>query len=241
MSVQTAGLLQATTTGVMLDDNSQVRDERELVAAAKHGKSEAFEILCARSVHKVFQATRRITKNREDAEDAVQDSLVRAFVHIKDFDGRASFATWLTRIAINSALMILRKRRTCREVSIDGSNSSDASNVTEVYWEVPDHAPNPEKRYAQQERQRILQTAVRALRPAIREVVELQQFQGHSLKEAASQIGISVSAAKARLFHAKAALRKSARLRGLGCGPVRRPLPRFRAQQTVGTNLGIAG
>src|ERR1700677_2066844 len=80
--------------------------EHELVAAAKHGQTEALEVLFGRCSHKVLLATRRITKNHEDAEDALQDSLLRAFVHIKDFDGRSSFTTWLTRIAINSALMM---------------------------------------------------------------------------------------------------------------------------------------
>jgi RNA polymerase sigma factor (sigma-70 family) len=237
MSV-TAGLMQSTNIGIIKDESFYALDEQELVAAAKRGKSQAFEILCQRYAAKVFQATRRITKNREDAEDALQDSLVRAFVHIKDFDGRASFATWLTRIAINSALMLLRKKRISREISIDGSSGS---NVTEIYWEVPDHAPSPEKHYAQQERAKILREAVRRLRPAIREVVELQQFQCNSLKEAAAKIGISVSAAKARLFHAKVALRKSPRIREIGRGPATRPMPRFRGRQGVDSNLGATG
>jgi len=237
MSIQAADILHSQSATVNLHSGFHFVDERELVAAAKRGESEAFEILCARCVQKAFQATRRVTKNREDAEDALQDSLVRAFLHIKDFDGRASFATWLTRIAINSALMMLRKRRASREISVDGANDS---NETQFYWEVPDQALNPEKRYAQQERGRILQNAVRRLRPAIREVVELQQFQGFSLKEAAAHVGISVSAAKARLFHAKVALRKSSRLRAMGHGPVRRSLPHFRRQPTMETNLGIA-
>jgi len=188
-------------------------DERDLVAAAKHGQTEALEILFARCTQKVFQATRRITKNREDAEDALQDSLLRAFVHIRDFDGRSSFATWLTRIAINSALMMLRKRRTAREISMDASANADTAKN---YWEIEAPTPNPEKRYAQQERNTILHEAIRGLRPAIRQMVELQHLQENSLKEAATKIGISVSAAKGRLFHAKAALRKSRRLRALG-------------------------
>jgi RNA polymerase sigma factor (sigma-70 family) len=235
MSLQAAGLLQSPSAAVTLDREFRTLDERELVVAAKLGESEAFEILCERSLQKVFQATRRLTKNREDAEDALQDSLMRAFVHIKDFDGRASFATWLTRIAINSALMLLRKRRASREISVDGSNT------TQSYWEVPDHAPNPEKRYARRERGKILQNAVHGLRPAIREVVELQQFHGYSLKEVAAHVGISVSAAKARLFHAKLALRKSSRLRTMGYGAVCRPIPHFRGRPPVETNLGIAG
>jgi RNA polymerase sigma-70 factor (ECF subfamily) len=187
--------------------------ENELVAAAKCGQTEALEILFARCSQKVFQATRRITKNREDAEDALQDSFLRAFVHIQDFDGRSSFTTWLTRIAINSALMLLRKRRTAREISMDEPVCPDAAKT---YWEIEAPAPNPEKRYAQQERVTILREAIRGLRPAIRQMVEIQHLQENSLKDAAAQIGITVSAAKGRLFHARAALRKSRRLRALG-------------------------
>jgi RNA polymerase sigma-70 factor (ECF subfamily) len=187
--------------------------ERDLIAAAKRGQTEALEVLYGRCSHKVLQATRRITKNHEDAEDALQDAFLRALMHIKDFDGRSSFATWLTRIAINSALMMLRKRRTAREISMDVPAHADAP---QSHWEMEAPAPNPEKRYAQQERHTILHEAIRGLRPAIRQMVELQHLQENSLKEAAAKIGISVSAAKGRLFHAKAALRKSRRLRALG-------------------------
>ena len=186
--------------------------ESELIAAANRGESRAFEILYGRCSHKVLRATRRITKNLEDAEDALQDSFLRAFTHFEHFDGRSSFATWLTRIAINSALMTLRKRRTAREVSMDAPAHPDAPAPQ---WEMEAPAPNPEKRFAQQERHHILHQAVSELRPAIRKMVELQQLQDNSLKEAAAKIGISVSAAKGRLFHAKAALRKSRKLRAL--------------------------
>jgi RNA polymerase sigma-70 factor, ECF subfamily len=187
--------------------------EHELVAAAKHGQTEALEVLFGRCSHKVLLATRRITKNHEDAEDALQDSLLRAFVHIKDFDGRSSFTTWLTRIAINSALMMLRKRRSAREISMDAPLHPDSPKS---YWDMEAPAPNPEKRLVQRERETILREAVRGLRPAIRLMVEIQHLQENSLKEAAEKIGITVSAAKGRLFHAKAALRKSRGIRALG-------------------------
>jgi len=187
--------------------------ENDLVCAAKNGQTEALEILFGRCSQKVLQATRRITKNREDAEDALQDSFLRAFMHIKDFDGRSSFTTWLTRIAINSALMLLRKRRCAREISMDAQLHPDSPKS---YWDLEAPAPNPEKRLVQRERETILREAVRGLRPAIRLMVEIQHLQELSLKEAAEKIGISVSAAKGRLFHAKAALRKSRRLRALG-------------------------
>ena len=208
--------------------------EAALVAAAKRGRTEAFELLCDRCARKVLQATRRVTKNREDAEDALQDSFMRAFMHIKRFDGRSSFSTWLTRIAINSALMMLRKRRAARELSVEGPDNEAASN-NKNYWEIASPAPNPEKRYMQMEREKFLHDAVGRLRPAIREMVEIQHFQENSMKEAAKHIGISISAAKGRMFHAKTALRKSRRLKAIGDASLRQPfLPaRPRLTQTA--------
>lgn len=191
-------------------DACEELDDKRLVAAAKHGQNVAFDVLCQRFAPRILRSVQRITKNREDAEDALQDSLLSAFTHVREFDGRSSFSTWLTRIAINSALMILRKKRTSHEISMDGSADADSKSPS---WEMPDRAPNPEKRYAQHEQENILRGAISTLRPTIRKVVELQQLQEHSMKETAAIIGISVPAAKARLFHAKIALRKAPRLR----------------------------
>lgn len=193
-------------------DEYQGLDEKSLVTSAKRGQSVAFDVLCERYSPRILRALFRITKNREDAEDALQDSFLNAFVHISEFDGRSAFSTWLTRIAINCALMILRKKRTSHEISLDGFGDSDTKSTP---WEMPDHAPNPEKRYAQSERENILRGAISTLRPTIRKVIELQQLQERSMKETASIIGISVPAAKARLFHAKVALRKTSRIRSI--------------------------
>ena len=189
---------------------SRVGWEKTLVEAAKKGHASAFGILCELYTQQLLRAAHRITRSREDAEDAVQDALMRAFVHIRDFDGRSSFATWLTRIAINSALMILRKKRTCYEVAMEGGDEAGRDGLS---YEIADRAPNPEKRYAQNEEERILKSAVLRLRSTLREVVEIQQLQERSMKETAKSMGISVAAAKARLFHAKVALRKSPTLR----------------------------
>jgi RNA polymerase sigma factor (sigma-70 family) len=199
-------------------------DERSLVRAAKCGQSVAFDVLCERLAPRIQRSLYRITKNREDAEDALQDSFLSAFVHIGEFDGRSAFSTWLTRIAINSALMILRKKRNSQEISLDGTTDSSENPVT---WEMPDHAPNPEKRYAQRERENILRSAIGNLRPAIRKVIQLQQLQEHSMKETAAIIGISVPAAKARLFHAKVALRKTSRLKSIRSGRTNRSVLPF--------------
>jgi len=183
--------------------------EQALVAAAKQGQAEAFGALCEPLARKLIQSAHRITRNREDAEDAFQDTLLSAFIHINNFDGRSSFSTWLTRIAINSALMTLRKKRRSREIPI-GSGELGANGVR---WDVPDPSANPEKLYAQREKERILREAIRELRPTIRQVVEIQQLQEISMKETAGMLGVSVTAAKARLFHGRRALRKAFRLR----------------------------
>jgi RNA polymerase sigma-70 factor, ECF subfamily len=103
--------------------------EQALVAAAKQGQVEALGALCQPLARKLIHSAQRITRNREDAEDALQDAFLSAFIHIKNFDGRSSFSTWLTRIAINSALMTLRKKRSSQEVPV-GSGELGADGDT---------------------------------------------------------------------------------------------------------------
>ncbi len=182
-------------------------NEASLLATAKSGETAALDTLYRAHAEKLFRTVHRITRNREDTEDAVQDSLLRAFLHLKSFDGRSTFSTWLIRIGINSALMILRKKRNSREISAHGAG------VDETLWEVPDSAPNPEGRCAERERERFLRDAIAGLRPGLRRTLEFHTLQGHSLRETAAQIGISATAAEARFFHAKAALRNSKVLR----------------------------
>src|SRR6266404_5390160 len=143
--------------------------EDALVAAAKQGQAEAFATLCQPHARRLIRNAHRITRNHEDAEDALQDAFLSAFIHIKNLDGRSSFSTWLTRIAINSALMTLRKKRSARETSI-GFGESDAKGLG---WDVPDPSPNPEKACAQREKERLLREAIRDLRQTIRRVVEI--------------------------------------------------------------------
>lgn len=192
--------------------------ESGLVAAAKRGDSDAFDRLFHSNVDALFWATFRITKQKEDAEDAVQDSMLRAFLHIRDFDERSKFSTWLTRIAINSALMLLRKKRSTPEVPdlIDNDPAVEAHRVNAV-----DPAPTPEQALIQSEREAFLAHGVRALRPSIRRALEIRELQEHSVRQTASKMGISVAATKARVFHAKRILRKSLRRRYLARPMVR--------------------
>ena len=178
-------------------------------ATARSGETGALDAWYRAHAQKLFCTVSRITRNHEDAEDAVQDAILSAFLHLQSFDGRATFSTWLTRIGINSALMILRKRRNSREVSAQNSNESDA------LWEVTDSAPDPEKQYVEKERGGLVRKAITNLRPSIRRPLELHKLQDYSVEEMAAEIGVSVPAAKGRLHHARAALRKSKVLRNI--------------------------
>ena len=187
--------------------------EEQLIAAAKSGRRVPFGELCERHMKKVSCVTRQITRNRGDAEDAAQECFLNAFVHLKDFDGRSRFATWLTRIAINAALMKLRKKRRLQEVSMDEPNPSSEPVAQR---EFRCDAPDPEESCSLRERKRILKSAISGLQPRARNVVELIHLQEHSIRETAQILGISTGAVKARTFHAKIALRRMPLLQSVG-------------------------
>jgi len=162
---------------------------------------------------RVSCVTRRIIRNREDAEDAAQECFLNAFVHLKDFDGRSKFATWLTRIAINAALMKLRKNRAAREVPMDEPNPSSEPVAQR---EFPCDVPGPEESCSLGERKRIVKSAISGLRPRARNVVELIHLHEHSIRETAEILGISTGAVKTRMFHAKIALHRMPLLQSVG-------------------------
>ena len=179
--------------------------EKQLIAAAKSGRRAPFGELCERHMKRVSCVTRRIARNREDAEDAAQECFLNAFIHLKDFDGRSQFATWLTRIAINAALMKLRKNRGAREVSMDEPN---LPSEPVAQREFPYDAPDPEENCSLRERKRIVKSAISGLRPRVRSVVELIHLQEYSIRETAQILGISTAAVKGRMFHARLTLHR---------------------------------
>ena len=187
--------------------------EQQLIAAAKSGRRAPFGELCERHRKRISCVTRRIIRNREDAEDAAQECFLNAFVHLKDFDGRSQFATWLTRIAINAALMKLRKNRGAREVPMDDSNPSSEPVAQR---EFRHHAPDPEESCSLRERKRIVKSAISGLRPRARNVVELIHLEERSIRETAQILGISTGAVKARMFQAKIALHRMPLLQSVG-------------------------
>jgi RNA polymerase sigma factor (sigma-70 family) len=176
-----------------------------LVAAAKLGNHPAFAELWRRYSNTALKIVYRVTGNRDDAEDAIQDAWMKAYLHLKTFDSRSKFSTWFTRIAINSALMILRKKRSHPETSMDWSDDGE----TWQQWEVGDKRANIEERYAKEEAEKDLHRAIHRLRPALRTIIEIQQSHDGSVKEIAGVAGISVAAAKSRLLRARTVLRRS--------------------------------
>ena len=180
--------------------------EEELVAAAKSGDEKAFEVLVECHRKRILTLALRYTRVREDAEDVVQQTFHKAFVYVEKFEGKSSFATWLTRIAINEALMLLRRRRALREEFIDDSNSG---NRTTPGLDLADAGPDPEIGYLQRERERILSASIAQLRPSLRVVIESQELGELTARETASRMGLSVSAVKARVFHGRRKLRKA--------------------------------
>jgi len=184
--------------------STQDPTEELLVVAAKSGDRRAFSTLCARHSNRIVRKIYRITKNWQDAEDALQDSFLKAFVHLNQFEGRSTFSSWLNRIAINSALVMLRKR--VQEIPIDYAN--DESGNWGV-WEWPDHAESPESSCVRREREELLRIAVLQLPSVFRDVVQLKHAQDCSTNEIAKALGITIPAAKSRLSRAKKTLRAS--------------------------------
>ena len=186
--------------------------DEEVVARVLAGETSMFEIVMRRYNQLLYRVARSILRNDSEAEDVMQDAYVRAYEHLNQFAGKAKFSTWLTRIVMNSALMIRRKNRNARQVSADdlGPEGQPA-----LHLQIPDLAPNPEQSYVERERTTILRHAIGKLRPRIRAVVEIAQLQELPLRETARVLDISVAAAKGRFFHARAALRRSAALRAV--------------------------
>jgi RNA polymerase sigma factor (sigma-70 family) len=202
-------ILSLTTPAVNsvdIEDSPMQMSDEMLASRAKSGDTNAFVELTRRHADKVFQATYRVTRNRQDAEDALQDAFLNAFTYMKNFEGRSSFSTWLTRIAINSALMILRKKRNRSEIPIEGGDGGLGNFAA---WEPRSPMDNPESHYLRGERHKLLWKAIHQLPPVHREAIQLQQTKERSVREIAHSLGITVPAVKSRLSRAKSALRTS--------------------------------
>jgi len=180
-------------------------DESALVAAARSGNVGAFEELVRRYERKIYRLGYNITQNSADAEDVAQDAFLKAFEHLGEFQGNSRFYTWLVRIAVNEALMRLRKRRP-NQVSLEEPIETEDDLVPR---EVADWGPSPEQRYAQTELREILSTAIARLEPTYRTVFQLRDIEQFSTEETAEALGLSIPAVKSRLLRARLKLREN--------------------------------
>jgi RNA polymerase sigma-70 factor (ECF subfamily) len=181
-----------------------VDDELELVTNARKGDAASFSTLLRRYEGKIFRLAMNITQNREDAEDVLQEAFLKAYEHLDQFQGNSRFYTWVVRIAVNQALMKLRKRRSDRAVSLD--EQIDTGEDT-VIREIAAWDPDPEQQYSQEELHTILSSAIDDLAPIYRTVFTLRDVDGLSTEETAEALELSVPAVKSRLLRARLQLR----------------------------------
>jgi RNA polymerase sigma-70 factor, ECF subfamily len=182
-----------------------VNDETEVLALARKGDVGAFSQLMKRYETKIFRLAQHITQNREDAEDVLQETFLKAYEHLDQFQGNSKFYTWVVRIAVNQALMKLRKRRSDRSVSLDeGIDTGEDTVIREIAaWDE-----NPEQRYSREELGAILDEAVESLSPPYRTVFVLRDIEELSTEETAEALELSIPAVKSRLLRARLQLRE---------------------------------
>ena len=183
-----------------------VKDSDEvLVVAAKRGDTRAFETLVLRHERTVLAVAQRITNNREDAEDVAQESFHKAFLHLDGFQEKSRFSTWLTRIVMNQAFMLLRGRRRVLEVVPESANDVAKSNAESFV----DQGPSPEESCWQRERKQLLTKAIDRLSPITRKTILLRDIEEKSVEETAQILDTSIGAVKARVFHGRRRLRRT--------------------------------
>jgi RNA polymerase sigma factor (sigma-70 family) len=175
-----------------------------LVAAAKDGDHQAFAELCRRHSKQILRTVLRITRDVADAEDTLQDALLKAYIHIGGFEGRSAFSSWLTRIAVNSALMLSRKKRSQPVYSFESGSDVDDLKLPEPM----ETSYNPEESCIQNALQDQLDHAIRYLSPTLRAVMQIRYRENASISEIAKMLGISESAVKSRLIKARLQIRR---------------------------------
>jgi len=180
-------------------------DESVLVGQAREGDTEAFGALVRRYEGKIFRLAQHVTQNREDAEDVLQETFLKAYEHLDQFKGDSKFYTWIVRIAVNQALMKLRRRKTDKSVSLDETIDTGEDTVVR---EIAAWGEDPEQRFSREELGEILDGAIEGLDPLYRSVFVLRDIEELSTEETADALGLSVPAVKSRLLRARLQLRE---------------------------------
>jgi RNA polymerase sigma-70 factor (ECF subfamily) len=185
--------------------SEQYRSDDRLVSEAKAGNSQAFGELCLRYSGLLTRRIYRIVRNQEDAEDVLQEALLKAYEHLQSFRGECSVSTWLVTIATNASLMLLRSRKTfCK--SISEVVTEDGETLPVIFR---DPSPTPEQRYMIHQIHQKLNNAITKLSPQLRRSVELYYKRELRLNDAAEVMNISLAATKSRVLRARRMLRRS--------------------------------
>jgi len=205
-----AYVAQGSSIGIAADT-----PDNFLVAAAKDGDHQAYAELCRRHSKHILHTILQITRDVADAEDTLQETLLKGYVHIGRFEGRSAFSTWLTRIAINSALMVLRKKRSHYMYRFDGGVDEDDFKLPEP----TETANNPEEACILNALENECVRAIRYLSPILRVIVQIRYRENASVAQIAKMLGISELAVKSRLFRARSKIRAHLeKRRYLSCG-----------------------
>ncbi|HZZ40157.1 MAG TPA: sigma-70 family RNA polymerase sigma factor [Acidobacteriaceae bacterium] len=180
-------------------------DEATLVAQSREGDTVAFSELVRRYEGKIFRLAQHVTQNREDAEDVLQETFMKAYEHLDQFQGNSKFYTWIVRIAVNQALMKLRRKKTSKTVSLDETIDTGEDTVVR---EIAAWDENPEQRFSREELGEILDSAIQGLESPYRSVFVLRDIEELSTEETADALGLSIPAVKSRLLRARLQLRE---------------------------------
>ena len=181
-------------------------EDDQLLRTAQAGSHAAFEELQKRYARHLYKSILSITKNAEDAEDALQDTFMRAYRGLPSFEGRCKLSSWLTRIAINSALMLLRKRRSRPEISLEKPLGLEEEPYS---FDLSEKRLNPEQLCDQNQRCERIRRAIRKLDPSSQRIIIVRMSQEKSLREIANELELSVATAKTRLYRARKRLARS--------------------------------
>jgi len=179
-------------------------DEATLVARSREGDTRAFGVLVRRYEGKIFRLAQHVTQNREDAEDVLQETFMKAYEHLDQFQGNSKFYTWIVRIAVNQALMKLRRRKNDKSVSLDENIDTGEDTIVR---EIAAWDEDPEQRFGRDELGKILDSAIQSLDAPYRSVFVLRDIDELSTEETAEALGLSIPAVKSRLLRARLKLR----------------------------------
>jgi RNA polymerase sigma-70 factor, ECF subfamily len=196
----------ALHTSTEFASTSVAQRDIDLLTQARAGSNAAFEEIQRFYSPRLYRRIHSITRNREDAEDALQDTFLHAFAALNSFQGKSQFSTWLTRIAINAALMTIRRRRSRPEVSFEQQSESGDDIAS---FDIVDVALNPEQFFLRKQQYCSMLRAIERLDPKSRSVVAFWVSKGCSMREAAHSLNLSLATVKSRVYRARKRLTRS--------------------------------